>query len=423
MTKVPTGRLQRLASLARVGARAGASMLVSQDGDAAANQAAEVLGSLRGLAAKIGQMASYIDGLVPDAHHDTFEQALRGLRDSAPASPPEKVHALVEAELGAPLSKLFTEWEPAPFASASIGQVHRARLHDGREVAVKVQHPGVQEAIEADLRNGKVLQRMVHAFVPPNFNAREVFEEISQRFREELDYTLEAERQRQFAAFHAGYPGVHIPKVVPTRSGRRVLTSELVSGMSLEQAAQQPPEIRVRYAETLWHFAYKTTLVDGLFNADPHPGNYLFNEDGSVNFIDFGCVQLLTASTLRSSRAAHIAAVRRDEPAFRRAAVQVGQTRGGAYEDAFTGYLHRCLRPVFESPYRITRPFVSQLVGGLYELKNEAFTRGSQIVPLPPSTALLNRLQFGFMSVVARLDAEVDYAAVERRFFEDANLM
>lgn len=423
MTKVPTGRLQRLASLARLGARAGTSMLVQQDGDDAANQAAEVLGSLRGLAAKMGQMASYIDGLVPDAHQETFEKALRGLRDNAPSSPPAKVHALVEQELGAPLSKLFSEWEPTPFASASIGQVHRARLHDGREVAVKVQHPGVQEAIEADLRNGKVLQRMVKAFVPPDFNAKEVFDEIAQRFREELDYNLEAERQRQFASLHMGHEGIHIPEIVPARCGRRVLTSELIHGITLEQAAEQPLPIRVRYAEALWHFAYKTTLVDGMFNADPHPGNYLFHEDGSVSFIDFGCIQLLTATTLRSSRDAHVAAVLRDEPAFRRAAIELGQTRGGAYEDAFTDYLHRCMTPVFESPYRVTRPFVAQLVSGLYELKNEAFTRGSRIAPLPPSTALLNRLQFGFMSVVARLDAEVDYSSVERRFLEQAKLM
>lgn len=421
--ELPKGRIRRLASLARVGAQAGASMLVSRDAAGAAEQAAEVLGSLRGLAAKVGQMASYIDGLVPEEHQATFEKAMKGLQDQAPHSPPEEIEAQIERDLGAPVSTLFAEWEPEPIASASIGQVHRARLQDGREVAVKVQHPGIEAAIEADLRNGQVLQRMAVAFVPRGFNAKEIYKEIADRFRDELDYRLEAERQRQFRLMHADFPRVRIPRIVPDRSGRHVLTSEFVRGMRLQEAIEQPEAVRRSYAETLWHFAFKTTLVDGLFNADPHPGNYIFHEDGTVTFLDFGCVQPLTARTIRHSRQAHVAAVKGDVNGFYRAAAALGQTQGGHYERAFTTYLQRCLRPIFESPFKITRPYVGELVTGLYGLKQDAFAKGSKVVPLPPGTALLNRLQFGFMSVVARFDVEVDYAAVERNFFEHAGVL
>ncbi|MFI5307257.1 MAG: ABC1 kinase family protein, partial [Polyangiales bacterium] len=232
--KLPVGRLGRLAKIAQVGARTGASLLFARDGSAAAEQAAEVLGSLRGLAAKVGQMASYVDGVVPTQHREAYETALKTLRAAAPASSPQAIRTRVEQELAGPLDRLFAEWDTEPFASASIGQVHRARMHDGREVAVKVQHPGIERAVENDLKNASVLESMVSMLGPRALNSKQMYDEISARFREELDYVLEAERQRWFARLHEGDSHIRVPQVIAERSSQRVLTSELVHGESLE---------------------------------------------------------------------------------------------------------------------------------------------------------------------------------------------
>ena len=423
MPKLPSGRLGRLAGLARVGARTGASLLLSRDGSAAANQAAEILGGLRGLAAKVGQMASYVDGFVPEPHREAYEKALRKLQNAAPHSSEANVRRVIEGELGAPVDELFASWDPVPFASASIGQVHRATLHDGREVAVKVQHPGIETAVENDLKNAGLVERLVGTLGPANLDSKVVFDEIADRFREELDYELEARHQRRFAEIHAGDPFIRVPGVIAERSGRRVLTSELVSGMSLEQAAQCDEERRRHYAEVLWRFVFKGNLVAGMFNADPHPGNYIFGDDGTVAFLDFGCIQPFEQEVLAHARGAHCAALAGDDANFAHHAKRIAQTRGGAYEEAFVAYLRQCLSPLRESPYRITGSYVSELVSSIMQLKREAFSEDGNFVQFPRGTVLLNRLQFGFYSVLARLDVPADYATVEREFLDAAGLL
>src|SRR5688572_24570964 len=159
--EVPVSRLGRLVRMAGVGARTGASVLLSNRSVATAERAAEVLGTLRGLAAKVGQMLSYVDGFLPESQREAFEQAMQPLQRDAPTSNIDAVHELVERELGAKLGELFAEFRDEPIASASIGQVHWARLVDGREVAVKVQHPRIDEAIESDLNNAGMLEAMV----------------------------------------------------------------------------------------------------------------------------------------------------------------------------------------------------------------------------------------------------------------------
>lgn len=418
-TKLPTGRLGRLARLASVGANAGASLVVSKDGARAAKQAARVLGNMRGLAAKLGQMASYVDGFVPEKHRGAYEEALGRLRAAAPKSSPAEIRALVETDLGAPVSELFREWEDEPFASASIGQVHRASLADGSEVAVKVQHPGIDRAIESDLKNAGVIERIAGTAMS-HMNSRQVFEEISTRFREELDYQLEAERQELFAEIHAGDETIRIPRVIGDRSSRRVLTSEFARGKTLEQVAAEASEpARRAYAETLWRFVFKGTLVGKHFNADPHPGNYLFREDGSIVFLDFGCVQPVPERNRIAARRAHRAACDGDEERFRAAVIEMLRTRGGAYEDAAVRYVRQCFAPLFDSPFRITRGYVEGLFTSATEMKQTILrNRDDSFVGFPEGMALMNRLQFGFYSVVARLDAEADFAAVERRFLE-----
>lgn len=421
-SRLPTGRLSRLARLAGASARTSASLLLSRDGAAAARATAEVLSNLRGLAAKVGQMASYVDGVVPEPHRAAYEAAMSKLRAAAATSEPSAVRRIVEEELGAPIESLFSEWEERPFASASIGQVHRARLPDGLLVAVKVQHPGVDVAIESDLKNAAVLESLVELMGPKGMDAKSVFDDVRARFREELDYGLEAERQATFARLHAASPSIAIPKVIAERSSRRVLTSELMSGRSLDEVADAPESIRRGYAETLWQFVFKGTLVFGLFNADPHPGNYLFREDGSVVFLDFGCVQAIEPEKRARAQAMHSAAIMRDEAAFYQRACLLLGTRGGSYERAAVPYVRRCFEPMFASPYRITPAYVRDVVQSIRELKKEMFAKDGSFVPLGRGMTFMNRLQFGFYSVLARLDVTADYAAVERAFLEEAGV-
>ncbi len=417
---LPTGRLGRLARLAALGAQTGVSLLTSKDGLAAATQAAQVLGHLRGLAAKIGQMASYVDGVVPDAHRAAYDAALATLQSASPTSSPEQIRSLVEAELGAPMAALFAEWTHEPFASASIGQVHRARLFDGREVAVKVQHPGIDRAVESDLENAGVIESLVGRLAPRGVKTAHVFDDIRARFREELDYQHEARQQLAFRALHAGDPLIQVPDVVRERSSRRVLCSEFVVGEPLEAVVSLPEAERRAFAETLWRFVFKGTLLGGRFNADPHPGNFLFHSAGSVTFLDFGCVQLLDETRRRNARALHGAAVAKDPRAFEEAVVALLGTRGGSYERAVLSYTRRCFEPLFASPFRLHSAFVADLVRGVGALKAEMFAKDASFVMPPPGMAFMNRLQFGFYSLLARLDVEVDYAEVERRFLREA---
>jgi predicted unusual protein kinase regulating ubiquinone biosynthesis (AarF/ABC1/UbiB family) len=409
--------------MAKVGARVGAGFVLSKSGVDPAEYAAEVLGTLRGLAAKVGQTLSYVDGLVPEAQRESYERALSKLRDAAPHSSAGAIQKVVEEELGGPIEKLFASFDAEPFASASIGQVHRARLLDGRAVAVKVQHPGIANAVESDLKNAGIAEGLVSTFAPRGIDSKAAYDEVAKRFREELDYELEAKHQREFAAFHAGDAKISIPGVIDERSARRVLTTELAEGLSLEQAMKQSEAERRAWAETMWRFVFRGNLVLGMFNADPHPGNYLFRPDGSVTFLDFGCVQPIAKESVSPARAMHKAAISHDEPAFREAAGQLLGLRGGEYGARALVYVRRCFEPMFNSPFHLSREYTTSLFTELREMKRLMWAKDGSFVMLPPSMLFLNRLQFGFYSVLARLDVAADYAAVERKFMGDAGLL
>lgn len=408
----PTGRWGRAARLLTL---AGTGRALARDPVAATEKLAEVLGSLRGIAAKGAQLASYVDGVVPPEHEALFEATLGRLRAQAPRTSPDQARGLVEAELGAPLSALFLDFEAEARASGSLGQVHRATLHDGRAVAVKVQHAGMAEAVEADLANMSTLEALVGPLGGRRHGTAQVVALLSARFREELDYRREATHLADFAALHAGDPTIRVPAVIPERSAGRVLTTEWVEGLTLAEAAQQPDEVRRVYAETLWRFVFVSNFVGRRFNADPHPGNYVFQPGGAVYFLDFGCVQTIPESLYAAMLALHMAALEQDERVLRRAATLLFRTRGGAAEARVVAHAREVLAPLYHSPYRVERAYAARLFVELQGLTRDlvAAEGGPQVAP-PPETVLMTRQQTGFYSVLARLDVAADYAGVSR---------
>jgi predicted unusual protein kinase regulating ubiquinone biosynthesis (AarF/ABC1/UbiB family) len=309
---IARGRVRRSAPLAALSARtagaAAAAGLRSKltGADTAefhirtAERYAELLGQSKGALMKAGQILSFVSAVpaVPAEFQPVYQAALKRLRDDAPPMAPELARAVLEHELGRRTDRAFAEFDWTPLAAASIGQVHAARLHDGRAVAVKLQYPGVADAIRADLKNGELLSTFLGFILglsprKASFDIRGAARELGARITEELDYGLEAANQAEFADIYRGHPFIHIPEVVSELCTDRVLTQELVQGKPWSQALTAEQELRDQWAEAIYRFVYATNMRFCLFNADPHPGNYLFHDDGSVSFLDFGCVKRL----------------------------------------------------------------------------------------------------------------------------------
>jgi predicted unusual protein kinase regulating ubiquinone biosynthesis (AarF/ABC1/UbiB family) len=267
-----------------------------------AQRYAERLGNSRGVLMKAGQMLSFVtlDPAVEAPYRGIYQAAFARLLDDAPPMPPRLAVEVITAELGRPPRELFAEFDPTPLAAASIGQVHAARLHDGRAVAVKVQYPGVEEAIRTDLANTELLAtflQMLFTVMPglSRMDVRAVAREVADRMGEEIDYRAEANNQQEFADLYRGHPFIRVPEVVPEFSTRRVLTAELSDGIRYAKALTAEQSLRDAWGEAVYRFFSANLVLHGLFNADPHPGNYLFHPDGKVTFLDFGCVKRFTA--------------------------------------------------------------------------------------------------------------------------------
>ncbi len=421
MGDIPTSRIGRLARLAALGTRAGAGRLASTLGSKVADAtvaaaAVDALGTMRGLALKLGQMASYVDGAVPEEHRATYEAALKTLRSAAPAMPAEKVPRVVARELGRRPEELFATWEPEPFAAASIGQVHRATLFDGRAVAVKVQYDGVARAVKSDLANVSLFTALAGPLAA-RADAAAQLAELRARFEEELDYAHEANAQRRFAAIFKGDPKIKIPEVIADRSSARVLTTSFAVGVDFEAACAAPEDERRAWGETLWRFVFTSLLVHGLFNADPHPGNYLFAPGGVVHFLDFGCSRAIRPERMTDLRAAHRAAIAGDDESFLEAAYRMLELPDLPEQRRLCrAYLLDCFAPLrARAPFRMGRAYTKKLYDDMVGF-GVAFATAKKgtFEPLPAEWLFFNRLQLGFYSVLARLDAPVDYAAIER---------
>ena len=254
----------------------------------------KLFSGMRGAAMKVGQTLSAVDlGLVPEEIRPEFQMILAELQQGADPVSAKAIRGVIEEDLGEPTSKLFADFDDEPIAAASIGQVHRATTTDGRDVAVKVQYPGIAEAIHADLQNLRLALKLLSA-IAPGVDTAAIAGEIRERIGDELDYELEASNQRAMARVYDGHPFVVVPDAVTALCSERVLVTEYVDGARFASVLDAPQAERDRLGEVLIRFYLNGPLRHRLLNGDPHPGNALFLPDGRVAFVDFGFFRRLT---------------------------------------------------------------------------------------------------------------------------------
>jgi predicted unusual protein kinase regulating ubiquinone biosynthesis (AarF/ABC1/UbiB family) len=303
--KIPTSRVGRTAKIGGLAAgqalrQAGtrtANLARSEEGKSAAlekrhieaaEQIVEALGTMKGAAMKVGQVMSFLDvGLVPEEYREEFQRKLARLRDAAPTVTFKDMSKVIEQELGERIKDVFEDFDEEPIAAASIGQVYHARLLDGRDVAVKVQYPGVAAAVRADMQNLGLILRLAKR-IAPGMDPKAIGEEIRSRIGEELDYELEAQNQRALARIFRDHPFIVIPDVVTSLSHERLMVSEYVHGTGFEELKGYPQDERDRIGEMIFRFYFSCLYVHGQFSGDPHPGNSMLLGDGRMAFFDFG---------------------------------------------------------------------------------------------------------------------------------------
>jgi len=286
--QLATGRLGRFASMARAGVGTAASM-VSGSGRGL-EKAVDRLGELRGLGTKVGQMAGLLEANLSPEMQKQVGPALAKLRAQAACSPYDAIAALVEDDLGAPPEELFARFDETPFASASLGQVHDADHHDGRRLAVKVQHPGIREAFEHDLENVTSIGRVATSFFMPRGQGGEFIGGVKDGFLAELDYVREADNLATFAELVAHDPGLELPELVADLSSARVLSTTFLPGETVEVARGYDDDTRRHQAGAVRRLVLSALTDHGVLYADAHAGNFFFREDGTVGVLDFGSV-------------------------------------------------------------------------------------------------------------------------------------
>ena len=426
---LPSGRFGRLARIGRMGAalsaswlgakvrrvfasRAGRARIDEGQRAAVAKRVTETMGSMKGAFMKLGQMMSFISDSVPEE----MRTQLKKLQSDAPPMDFALVRDSIERELGGTLERLFSRFDEKPLASASIGQVHRARLPTGEEVVVKVQYPGVADAIRADLANAALLQQMMRAMYPAH-DPKPVIEELRGRIFEEFDYANELKNLDEFGALYADHPFIVIPRGYASHSTAKILTLEYLEGRRFDEVLADPPEQRSRYAEIIYRFVFGTILRHQLFNGDPHPGNYLVQDDRVV-FLDFGCVKRFPDEMARKWSGLVTAHFNGDRAAFRDFLVALGFFPADSPLDADRLYNYFAL---FYEPFRFDRDFafsreyISSTFRQVFAPDGE-FEGMSKKLNMPGDFVFVNRIQWGVFSILGQLAARANYHRIHREY-------
>jgi predicted unusual protein kinase regulating ubiquinone biosynthesis (AarF/ABC1/UbiB family) len=379
---------------------------------------ARELGDMKGAMMKFGQLLSFIMEALPD----DAQKALSTLQSDAKPMAPELAAKMVTDELGQTPERVFLDWQATPIAAASVGQVHRAVTRDGREVAVKVQYPGIAESIDTDLDNTETMYRFGTAFVLKGLDAKALVDELRNRMREELDYELEAANQTEFNAQFAGHPFVSIPAVDPTTSTKRVLTSEWVDGLSwAEFESTAAPAARHRAGESIWRFAQYAVHRIGAFNGDPHPGNYRFSTDGDVTFLDFGLVKRWTpAEWHQLAPSLDAIVVHRDPELLVQVMEAIGFLRPGhglAPQQVYD-YVSTPYTPYLTDSFTFTREFVRDAMTTIIDVKGP-HAQVIQHLNMPPSFVILDRVVWGVSAILGKLEVTAPWRAMLLEYRDD----
>ncbi len=424
-----TGRGQRNADLAKLGATVGfnyagtaarklfanAERRVELDETRelrTAEAVAERLGNMKGALMKLGQMASYIDDALPAPLRDALAQ----LQSNAPPMSAELAAQVISADFGVGPDELFVTWDPVPIAAASIGQVHRAVVVDPttgeeRAVAVKVQYPGVGEAVAADLRNADLLGLLLQQGFG-GLNPDEMVAEVKERLAEELDYRLEARNQQLFADFYRGHPFIHVPDVLPNFSSAHVITSELVDGATWQQMLEWPQADKDRIGEVLFRFVFRSLYRMHAFNGDPHPGNYLFHRDGRVTFLDFGLVKHFDDSEMATFIAmVKAAAFDQDVSQFRAVVEGAGMLRPGCPSpDAEVGEYFSQFYESVRDDREVTwsSEYASRIVRHTFDRTSPI----AQYATVPKAFVFIQRINLGLYALLGELQATGNYRRI-----------
>ncbi|WP_193616540.1 ABC1 kinase family protein [Goekera deserti] len=376
-----------------------------------AEQLFAVLGQLKGGAMKLGQTLSVFEAAVPEEMAGPYREALVKLQEAAPPMPVRTVHGVLAQQLGSSWRQRFREFDDAPSAAASIGQVHRATWRDGRDVAVKIQYPGAATALIADLNQLGRFARLFAAFMP-GMDIKPLVEELKARVIEELDYGMEADSQRAFAAAFAGDEQIVVPRIVA--SAPKVIVSEWLDGLPLAKIiASGTREQRDRAGLLMGVFHFSAPQRAGLLHADPHPGNFRLTADDRLGVIDFGATARLPEGLpepigrlLRWSLAGRAESVLADlrTEGFVRPEVQVDA-------EAVLDYLRPLMEPVATRHFHFTRAWMQAQALRLGDPRTEASKLGRQL-NLPPNYLMIHRVTMGSIGVLCQLDAAGDYRGV-----------
>jgi len=367
-----------------------------------AEDVAKVLGGMKGAIMKAGQMLSFIaDGLPPEA-----KAALATLQADVPPMAPRLAEGVIRDELGADPHELFLDFELVPVAAASIGQVHRAVMPDGRLVAVKVQYPGVDKAIRSDLDNAEFLYGLFASFALKNMDVKPMVDELRARMGDELDYRLEAVCQKEFADRYRDHPFIHVPDVIPERSSRRVITSDWVDGMNWKDFLEvATPEQKHTAAEVLFRFAEGSIWHHRVFNGDPHPGNYRFHpESGKVTFLDFGLVKRWAPGELEGLSPILDNILAQDPEGTLKAVVASGflPADHGLAAERLYEYCTLPYLPFQVEEFTYSSEFVGQTLQRMLDLQG-TYSDVIRKLNMPPSYVILDRVVWGMSALFGRM--------------------